>query len=183
MTVGAPLHGPVLHSVVRSTVNLTIFIDILQVKRPRRRSTGAHSTVIIGQIAWTTLERTTLEQRGHSCSLISQNWEVYQDMHLREWNNKVLGKSAIKKGVIFQKAVPLRWKATFTAYFNPFFRMDVCRSVWLLLLGALIWVIMSPYKLSWLFAVWLVGRLVVRRSVSQSLLKGRDVTLPSRIQR
>ena len=42
--------------------------------------------------------------------LISPKWLTFQakDMHIREWNNKVLGKSAIKKGVIFQEADPLR---------------------------------------------------------------------------
>ena len=33
--------------------------------------------------------------------------EQAKDMHICEWNNKVLGKSAIKKGVIFQEADPL----------------------------------------------------------------------------
>ena len=32
-----------------------------------------------------------------------------KDMHIRERNKKVLGKSAIKKGAIFQEADPLRW--------------------------------------------------------------------------
>ena len=30
-----------------------------------------------------------------------------KDMHIREYNNKVLGKSAIIRGVIFQEADPL----------------------------------------------------------------------------
>ena len=30
-------------------------------------------------------------------------------MHIREWNNKVLGKSAIKKGGHFQEADPLNF--------------------------------------------------------------------------
>ena len=41
--------------------------------------------------------------------LISPKWLTFQakDMHIRELNNKVLGKSAIKRGVIFQEADPL----------------------------------------------------------------------------
>ena len=42
---------------------------------------------------------------------ISQNWEVCRalNMYIRQWINKVLGKSAIKRGVIFQEADPLRY--------------------------------------------------------------------------
>ena len=45
--------------------------------------------------------------------LISPKWLTFQaeDMHIREWNNKVLGKSAIKRGDIFQKADPLKHDA------------------------------------------------------------------------
>ena len=32
-----------------------------------------------------------------------------KDMHIREWNNKVLGKSAIKKGGHFSTTDPSRW--------------------------------------------------------------------------